>query len=148
MDRSKISRLLGCCGRLAKVHIDLQLRRSGHDITPVQSHALLYLSKHCDENVTQRDLERALHLKPSTINGVVERLLEKNYITRCPSPMDGRCRLLHLTETGEQLIDSFCSALEQTDQRILSHLTEEEKIVLEELLLRIIKNLENEADST
>ena len=125
-----------------------QLRRSGHDVTPVQSHALLYLSNHCDENVTQRDLERALHLKPSTINGIVERLLEKNYITRCTSPIDGRCRLLHLTETGEQLIDSFCIALEQTDQLILSNLTNEEQTILEELLVRIVKNLENEADST
>ncbi len=144
MDRINLGRMLGCCGRLAKLHVDAELRRRGYDVTPVQCHALVFLSRHRGEDITQRDLERALKLKPSTINGLVERLLEKNYISRCPSPSDGRCRLLHLTEEGERMVESFRAALERTDDTVLSDLSEEEQAVLEGLLRRIINTLENE----
>ena len=149
MDQTaNVGRMLGCCGRLAKLHVDAELRRRGYDVTPVQCHALIYLSRHHGEEITQRDLERALKLKPSTINGLVERLLEKNYISRCPSPSDGRCRLLQLTEEGERMMESFRAALERTDETILSKLTDEEQSVLEELLRRIINSLESEVAKT
>ncbi len=144
LDTNNLGRMLGCCGRLAKLHLDNELRRRGYDVTPVQSSALIYLSKHRDENITQRDLERAMRLKPSTINGIVDRLLEKEYITRCSCPSDGRCRLLHLTEKGAVMVDSFREALDQTDKTVLADLTEEEQVVLDGLLRRIIQHLESE----
>lgn len=148
MEITHLGRLLSCCGRLAKLNVDAELRKSGHDVTPPQSHALLYLHKHSDEEITQRDLERAMRLKPSTINGIVDRLLEKEYITRCACPSDGRCRLLHLTEKGHAMVESFREALDQTDQTVRSHLTEEEQVVLDSLLRRIIAHLESEVNKT
>ncbi len=141
-----LARLLTCCGRLTKLNVDAELRRRGYDVTPAQSHALIYLSKHRDEEITQRALEHFMRLKPSTINGIVERLLEKGYITRCPSPRDGRCRLLYLTDEGQALVDSFRAALEQTDQAVLLGLSEEEQSALEDILRRIIVNLEREVN--
>lgn len=146
MDKPNLGRLLNCCGRLAKLHVDMELRRNGYDVTPVQSHALVYLYKHGEEDITQRDLERALSLKPSTINGIVDRLLEKEYITRCTCPTDGRCRLLHLAEAGEKMVESLKAALDRTDAAVLSDLTEEEQVQLESLLRRVITTLENEVN--
>ena len=147
MDINHLGRLLSCCGRLAKLHVDAELRRRGHDVTPPQSHALVYLYKHRDEEITQRDLEHAMRLKPSTINGIVDRLLEKDYITRCPSPRDGRCRLLQLTERGTALVDTLREALDQTDKFVLADLTEEEQVLLDGLLRRIIAHLESEVNN-
>ncbi len=144
MDSNNLGRMLGCCGRLTKLNVDVELRRRGYDVTPAQSHALIYLSKHSQEDITQRDLEHAMRLKPSTINGIVERLLEKEYITRCPSPRDGRCRLLHLTDAGQAMVNSFREALEQTEKAVHADLSEEEQALLEGFLRRIITNLENE----
>ena len=146
MDTNNLGRMLSCCGRLAKLHLDAELRRRGYDVTPVQSSALIYLSKHTDEDITQRDLEHAMRLKPSTINGIVDRLLEKGYITRCPSPRDGRCRLLHLTDAGREMVASFREALDKTDHTVPADLSEEEQAVLEGFLRRIITNLENEVN--
>ncbi len=147
MDINHLGRLLSCCGRLAKLHVDAELRRRGHDVTPPQSHALVYLYKHRDEEITQRDLEHAMRLKPSTINGIVDRLLEKNYITRCPSPRDGRCRLLQLTEQGTAMVETLRAALDQTDNTVLADLTEEEQVLLDGLLRRIIAHLESEVNN-
>ena len=147
MDINHLGRLLSCCGRLAKLHVDAELRRRGHDVTPPQSHALVYLYKHRDEEITQRDLEHAMRLKPSTINGIVDRLLEKDYITRCPSPRDGRCRLLQLTEQGTAMVETLRKALDQTDNTVLADLTEEEQVLLDGLLRRIIAHLESEVNN-
>lgn len=144
LENYTLGRLLGCCGRLTKLNVDAELRRRGYDVTPAQSHALNYLAKHSEEEITQRDLEHAMRLKPSTINGIVDRLLEKDYITRCPSPRDGRCRLLRLTDAGQEMVSSIRAAIEQTDRAVLADLTEEEQAVLDGLLRRIIENLENE----
>ena len=146
MDKKNLGRLISCCGKMVKLNVDAELRRSGYNVTPVQSQALVYLYRHREENVTQRDLERALELKPSTINGIVERLLEKEYISRCTCPTDGRCRLLHLTEAGEAMVDSFRTALNRTDEAVLADLTEEEQDLLYALLRRIHANLETEVN--
>ena len=147
MDKKNLGRLINCCGKMVKLNVDAELRRSGYNVTPVQSQALIYLYKHKNEDITQRDLERALELKPSTINGIVDRLLEKDYITRCPSPRDGRCRLLQLTERGTALVDTLREALDQTDNFVLADLTEEEQVLLDGLLRRIIAHLESEVNN-
>ena len=76
----------------------------------------------------------------------MDRLLEKEYITRCTSPTDGRCRLLQLTQTGQVMVESLRTALTTTDQAVLADLTEEEQINLENYLRRIITRLENEVN--
>ena len=144
MENYNLGRLLSWCGRLTKLNVENEMRRRGYDTTHAQSHAMIYLSKHKGEDITQRDLEHAMRLKPSTINGIVDRLLEKGYISRCPSPHDGRCRLLHLTDEGQEMIDSFRAAIDQTDRTVLAGLTEQEQATLDGLLRRIIENLENE----
>ena len=146
MEKKNLGRLISCCGKMVKLNVDTELRRSGYNVTPVQSQALIYLHRHRGEDVTQRDLERALELKPSTINGIVERLLEKGYISRCTSPTDGRCRLLQLTAEGEAMVDSFRTAISRTDDTVLADLTEEEQELLDSLLRRIYKNLEAEVN--
>ena len=146
MDKKNLGRLISCCGKMVKLNVDAELRRSGYNVTTAQSQALIYLYRHREEDVTQRDLERALELKPSTINGIVERLLEKDYISRCACPTDGRCRLLHLTDAGVAMVDSFRTALDRTDAAVLADLTEEEQDILYDLLRRIRANLENEVN--
>ena len=144
-DTPDLGRLIAYCGRLGRQYMDQNLRQAGYDITPVQSRTLVYLSCCCDGHaVNQRDLERELRLKPSTINGIVNRLEEKGYILRRTSPEDGRCRLITLTELGQAKVDTFRTTLEDTGRRFASCLSEEEEKTLWDLLSRIIENLENE----
>ena len=147
-DTPDLGRLIAYCGRLGRQYTDQNLRQAGYDITPVQSRMLVYLSCCCDGHaVNQRDLERELRLKPSTINGIVNRLEEKGYILRRASPEDGRCRLVSLTEAGQERVDTFSATLEDTGKHLSSCLTGEEEATLRELLTRIIENLENEVNN-
>ena len=144
---SELGRLVAYCGHLGKQSNDQLLRRAGYDVTPVQSMALMYLSC-CREGreANQRDLERELHLKPSTVNGIVGRLEEKGYISRRTSAQDGRIRLVGLTDTGRGKVGDFRAALEETERRFTAALSQEEQALLRSLLERVIANLENEVN--
>ena len=144
--RPDLGRLIGYCGHLQRLYTDKCLREKNYDVTPVQSHTLSYLSCRGDRAVKQRDLERELHLKPSTVNGIVSRLEEKGYLCRRSSPEDGRCRLVCLTEEGRARVDTFRRSLEETERRICASLSEAEQAQMGALLARIIGSLENEVN--
>ena len=92
----------------------------------------------------QRDLERELGLKASTVNGIVDRLEEKGLILRRQSREDGRRRIISLTDRGRQATEEFHAALEETDRRFCAALSAEEQSQLRDMLSRLITNLEDE----
>ena len=100
-DCPELGALIAYCGHLGKQSMDQLLRRAGYDVTPAQTHLLMRLTCTGEgQEATQRDLEKQLRLKPPTVNGIVDRLEAKGYVTRRPSPQDGRVRLVSLTEAG------------------------------------------------
>lgn len=144
-EQASLGRMIGYCGHLGKLYLDMRLRQSQYNVTPVQCHALLYLAKICgDHEVMQRDLERELHLKASTVNGIVDRLEEKGFISRRQSIEDGRRRLISLTEEGRAVTEAFRTALEDTDRAFCAVLSAEEQAQLRDMLTRLIVNLEEE----
>ena len=141
-------RMISYCGHLGKLSNDQLLRQAGYDVTPVQTHLLLHLA--CwtgEQEASQRDLERKLRLKPSTVNGIVDRLEAKGYVSRRASPQDGRVRLVSLTEAGRSKVQDFHVIVEETERRFTASLSEQERGQLRKLLSRIIENLENEVNS-
>ena len=142
-EQVSLGRMIGYCGHLGKMYLDMRLRGK-YNVTPALSHTLLYLAKLGGREVIQRDLEHELHLKASTINGIVDRLEEKGYVLRRQSQEDGRCRMLSLTEAGQAITDDFRTALEDTDRVFCGVLSLEEQTQLRDMLARLIKNMENE----
>ena len=144
----ELGRMISYCGHLGKLSNDQLLRQAGYDVTPVQTHLLLHLA--CwtgKQEASQRDLERKLRLKPSTVNGIVDRLEAKGYVSRRASPQDGRVRLVSLTEAGRSKVQDFHVIVEETERRFTASLSEQERGQLRKLLSRIIENLENEVNS-
>ena len=144
-ETAKLGLLVGHCGHLGKRCLDLRLRRLRYNITPVQSQALQILS--CTgREVNQRDLERELRLKAPTVNGIVDRMAEKGFITRTTSRTDGRCRVLELSGKGREAVESFRTAARRSDELIRGELSDPEEQLLRDMLGRLIVNLENEVN--
>ena len=142
-----LGRAISYCGHLCKMYLDVQLRRRGYDITPAQSHALLYLSQEGSRpEINQRNLERHLRLKAPTVNGIVTRLEEKGYITRHASPEDGRCRLIALTDQGRRMVETFRATVRESEQQLALILAPVEQEQMQALLSRMITTLENEVN--
>ena len=65
-----------------------RLKRLG--ITSSQCEVLDFLLQSSKDEVTQRDIERALNLKNPTVTGLLKRLDEKGFILSVPSGKDKR----------------------------------------------------------
>ena len=65
--------LLGHATHLARERMDARLSR--YDMTPSQTHTLLYLSSH-GYTAPQRDVVEHLRVRPSTANGILDRMEE------------------------------------------------------------------------
>ena len=133
--------MLGCCAHMARERMDARMSRFG--MTPAQTHVLLHLRQNGGQ-MPQRELLGSLKVKPSTVNGILDRMEEKGLVERTVSGTDARQRLVALTSAGlereEQVKQSFLEA----EALIVRGLTEAETNTLRSLLERVIHNLEED----
>lgn len=149
MDRREIfptgPRLGPTLGHAAHMARSAMLARvSKYDVTPAQTHVLLYLHHHGGQAL-QRELTGFMRVKPSTANGVLDRMEEKGLVCRSVSGSDARRRLITLTEKGEEEQASFQQGFLDTEQAMVRGFTPEEQKTLLNLLDRVIQNLKEDS---
>lgn len=133
--------MLGRCAHLSRERMDARLSR--YDVTPAQTHTLLYLHR-CQGQASQCEVVRHLKVKPSTANGILDRMEEKSLLTRSVSSRDARQRLITLTEKGAELQEELRQAFDETETMMTKGLSCEERELLFSCLERIIQNLEED----
>lgn len=135
--------LFGYCDHQVQKLMVRRLRQ--YDVSPMQCRTLMFLHD-AEGSVNQKTLERHLMIKPSTVNGIVDRLEEKGLVYRTVSATDGRCRILALTEEGQRFHDDFQTVLHQVNERLERGFTQEEKAQFTAFLLRAGRNLTDEEE--
>ena len=132
---------LGWASKLAKANMDARV--SQYEVTPVQVHVLLYLQHHGGQAL-QHELVDYLRVKPSTVNGVLDRMEEKGLVRRSVSGRDARRRFITLTEKGEEQHALFQRCFLETEEAMVRGFSQEERETLCALLDRVIQNLKEE----
>ena len=132
---------MGHAAHLARSRLEARL--SQYDVTPVQTHVLLYLFHHGGQ-APQCQLTAFLKVKPSTANGILDRLEEKGMVERSVSGADARRRFITLTDKGRQQQALFRKNFQAAEEQMLRGLTPEEVETFRTLLGRIIRNLEED----
>ena len=133
---------LGWAAKLSKANMDARVSR--YDVTPAQTHVLLYLQQH-GGRVPQHELAEFLRVKPSTVNGVLDRMEEKGLVRRSVSGSDARRRLITLTEKGAEQQALFQQSFLDVEEAMVRGFTQEERETLCALLDRVIQNLKEDA---
>ena len=142
MERPRVlGPMLGRSAHLAKERMDARL--SQYDVTPAQTHTLLYLHRHKGQ-APQSEVIRHLRVKPSTANGILDRMEEKGLVSRSVSEHDARQKLITLTEKGAELQEQLHRAFHETEDLMMNGLSEEERVILFTWLERVIQNLEED----
>lgn len=57
--------------------------------------------------LSQRALAEQLHVDAPAVSVIVNELVARGYADRIASPEDGRVKLVHITERGEQLMEQL-----------------------------------------
>ena len=118
-------------------------RVAKYDVTPAQTHVLLYLH-HQGGQAPQCELAGLMRVRPSTVNGVLDRMEEKGLVRRSVSGKDARRRLVTLTEKGAEEQAFFQQSFLDTEQALVRGFTQEEQEALMDLLTRVINNLKED----
>jgi len=93
-------------------------------------------------SLTSRRLAQHVHLDPSTMVGIVDRLESKGFLLRERSSRDRRAVLLNLTEAGAALVKQAPSPLQALLAGKLRRLSIEERRQLAENVERIVRLME------
>ena len=104
-------------------------------LTPPQFAALVKIRDF--GTVSQNRLGRSVAMDPATSQGVTQRLLAKNLISRKDDPEDRRRTLLSLTLEGEAMIERLVPQGKQITAETLEPLTPEEQRQFLALLAKI-----------
>ncbi|MDY6826737.1 MAG: MarR family transcriptional regulator [Bacillota bacterium] len=116
------------------------------NLTRSQFFILTFLMINANQEISQKDIELAFHLKNPTVSGIVK-LLEKNgFIKRQVNPADKRYNLLFLTGKSRALKPLIFKFMRNSDRQILKGFSEKEKKQLENFLERMIKNISGTRD--
>ena len=140
-DPRRLGPTLGWAAQMAKCAMDARVSR--YDVTPVQAHVLMYLHQHGGQ-APQRELTEFLRAKPSTVNGILDRMEEKGLVRRSVIGEDARRRLITLTDKGREQQSRFTESFLANEEAMVRGFSAEERETLLRLLDRIVENLKEE----
>ncbi|WP_346664099.1 MarR family transcriptional regulator [uncultured Merdimonas sp.] len=116
-----------------------RLRRLG--ITASQCAVLDYLFTSAKEEVTQRDIERALSLKNPTVTGLLKRLDEKGFVLIVPSNKDKRCKNVYPTEKAYDIQRRMETERKKIDKNLTLGMSRKEREALLNMLEKVLYNV-------
>lgn len=134
-------------GLMCYVNREMERRNSENlssfGISGAQLQTLVYVHR-CTlrgEKVCQRDVERELNLRASSVSTLLAGLTSCGYVTRVFAEGDARTKFIELTPKGEQLCLKNRELMDKCDAIIQDALTEEEQVQFKELLIKIFNHI-------
>ena len=128
---------------LIRVNIQ-QAKKAGIDnCTAMHGWILGYLSRHKNEDVYQRDIEREFSVTRSAVTAVVKKMENCGYIERVEVKHDARLKKLVITDKGEEMYKKIIESFQKTDSIITEGVDEEEYEVFMTVCRKIRDNLHN-----
>ena len=109
-----------------------EVEAAGSDLTPVQYVALAAVD--ANPRIDQVTLAGLIAYDRTTITGVIDRLVQKGFMTRHESSRDRRARELKITEAGRRTLRGITPAVEKAQRVMLRGLTDKEAKDLVRLL--------------
>ncbi|MBN8237086.1 MarR family transcriptional regulator [Halobacillus kuroshimensis] len=103
-------------------------RLGEYGLTHAQGKVIHILAREGEQ--PQVELQKRLHIKPSSMNGVVESLLKYERISKRPSEEDKRTKLITLTEAGMELHEMIVTTIKEIETEAFADLSQEEQQIM------------------
>ena len=141
LDQSCLQHVLGY--QLAQANIPVRkvfLRHIGEplQLSTVEFTVLSLVAHNAD--VTQKQLSQALAVSAPNITTLLDRLEQRQLITRVRSEADRRSQHIRLTRKGIALARKAMEVSRTMEQDLLRHLSEAERAILTELLQKVARH--------
>jgi DNA-binding MarR family transcriptional regulator len=101
---------------------------------------LFIISK--NPGISQIEIAEKIHVTPSTVAIMIRRMEKARLVKRVKNEKDRRELKVYLTENAQELVEKIFKKLKNFEAESLKDFTEDEIKTLENLLKKILKNLE------
>lgn len=109
------------------------------DPSATQMIIMNYILNHQNEDIYQKDLEEALHLRRATVSGVLQTMEKHELIERVLCDNDVRCKKIILKEKAKKMFDVKKMDFFKLEEVIKKGLSDEEI----EIFCHIIESMQN-----
>lgn len=109
------------------------------DPSATQMIIMNYILNHQNEDIYQKDLEEALHLRRATVSGVLQTMEKHELIERVLCDNDVRCKKIILKEKAKKMFDVKKMEFFKLEEVIKKSLSDEEI----EIFCHIIESMQN-----
>ncbi len=110
------------------------------DLTAAQGQIMGFLS-HRQTAPCSKDIEEAFQLSHPTVSGLLSRLEKKGFIEFRPDPADRRCKRIYMLPKGHACHETIHRIIQETESKVVSGFSEEEKAQFAALLQRSMSNM-------
>ena len=110
-------------------------------ISVLQSKVVKYLHTHKDEDVFQKDLEKVLNVRPSTVVEILKAMEKNDLIKKESVAFDARLKKITLTENMFRLCDNISTDVKNIEDTIKKGITEQELEIFFQVLSKIEENM-------
>ncbi|MGP4062722.1 MarR family winged helix-turn-helix transcriptional regulator [Halobacillus sp. H74] len=114
-------------------------RLGEYGLTHSQAKVIYFLASRGDQS--QTELQNHLHIKASSMNGLIESLAKHDRITKRSSSKDKRTKIITLTDNGLELHDTILSIIQDIEKEATAGLSPEEQQVMVSWLKKMQQNL-------
>ena len=133
------------CSKLLKNRLNRELETE--NITAAQFAVIKYIEMNSQEgpqnrNITAVEIAEGLDMDKPTISGIINRLVDKEYIIKLPHEKDKRASILKLTEYCIEKLPNLEAINERVLNSALKELGYEDLYVFQNIINKIIQNLQ------
>lgn len=137
--RLRLGFLLHDVSRLRRTVIDKAFKPLG--VTRSQWWVLANLSRHSGTPMMQTELARILDVGKVALGSLLDRLEVNGFIVRIADRQDRRVKMVKITQAGANLLDDLEQRAAVLNREMLSDVTPEEILQMEDLLHRMKQRL-------
>lgn len=114
------------------------MQQSGFDLTPVQFAAMDAIAT--APGIDQAGVAAKIAYDRATIGGVIDRLVQKDYVTRTVSKQDRRAREVRLTNKGVEAFQAAMPVVTALQKDVLPGLNDSEREMFLQLALKAVRD--------
>ena len=111
--------------------------------TSTQIRFIDYLEKHCDEDITGHDLEKAFNISKATVSDVLNTMEKHKIIIRVVNSEDTRAKKIILNKEYKELHSALKLEINKMNQIIKNGISKEEQDLFNEVLNKMKNNVCN-----
>ena len=135
------------CGTLLKQIHDIMEKNANNilreqELTISQSGVLVLLDEKEGKTASFKELEKDFGVSQPTMVGILNRLVQKDFVEVLTDSEDKRIRKAHLTQKGADKCKEGYKHMNSAEEQLLKSLTDDEKKEFNRLLLKVRKSFD------